>query len=88
MKFAEPGIARVPSVTMRKSAASTGARIATPPIRVRSSVPARSQSRATMRKIAATTSPWFTICSTEPVAPSGRSEKIPIVMKPSCAIEE
>ena len=41
-----------------------------------------------MRNTGATTSPWLTICSTAPSAPSGRSEKIPSVMKPSCATDE
>ena len=38
--------------------------------------------------MAATTSPWLTICSTAPSAPSGRRLKIPRVMKPSWATEE
>ena len=41
-----------------------------------------------IKKIGATTRPWFTIWSTEPFAPSAVSEKIPSVMKPSCAIDE
>ena len=50
MKLADPGIARVARVTIRNSAASTGARIARPPSRVMSSLPERSHSRATMQE--------------------------------------
>ena len=62
--------------------------MAIPPSRFRSSVPDRSQSRATIRKTPATTSPWLTIWSTDPSAPSARRLKIPRVMNPSWAIDE
>ena len=88
MKLADPGIARVARVTIRKSAASTGARSAIPPIWRRSSVPVRSTRIATMMKIGATTRPWLTICRIAPSEPSARRAKIPAVMKPSCATEE
>ena len=89
MKFADPGSASVASATIRNTAASTGARTASPPILRRSSVPpARAASSAMMKNSGTTTSPWLTICSTAPCAPASVSEKIPSVMKPSCAIDE
>ena len=60
-----------------------------PPMsRMSSEPPARAASSATMKNSGATTSPWLTICSSAPCAPSGRSEKIPSVMKPSWATDE
>ena len=89
MKFDEPGIASVASATIRNSAASTGARNAIPPMsRSISEPPARAASAATMKNSGAVTSPWLTICSSAPCAPWGCSEKIPSVMKPSCATLE
>ena len=88
MKLADPGIARVARVTIRKSAARTGALIAIPPISRMSSVPERSAMIATITKSGATTRPWLTICRIAPSAPSARRAKIPAVMKPSCATEE
>ena len=41
-----------------------------------------------MKNSGATTRPWLTIWSTAPWAPTWVSEKIPSVMKPSCAIDE
>ena len=41
-----------------------------------------------MNSSGATTRPWLTICSSAPCAPCGFSEKMPSVMKPSCAIDE
>ena len=89
-KFADPGIASVASATIRNSAASTGARNASPPIFVMSSVPDRSASSTMIRNSGATTSPWLTICSSAPCAPrpSGSRAKIPSTMKPSWAIDE
>ena len=70
------------------SVASTGARVAIPPMRPSDSTPpARAAIAAMSRNSGATTSPWLTICITAPWAPSGSSEKIPSVMNPSCATE-
>ena len=89
MKFEEPGIASVASATIRSSAASTGARNAIPPMSRRSSdPPARAASAATMKNSGAVTRPWLTICSSAPWPPVGFSEKIPSVMKLSCATLE
>jgi hypothetical protein len=56
--------------------------------RMSSEPPARTASSPMMKNSGATTSPWLTICRSAPWAPSGRREKIPSVMKPSCAIDE
>ena len=90
-KFDDPGMASVASATIRNSAASTGARIAIPPMRASDSDPPERRASAPMiRKSGATTNPWLTICSTAPCAPlpSRSSAKIPSRMKPSCATEE
>ena len=88
-KFEDPGIARLASATIRNSVASTGARKAMPPIsRMSSEPPARAASRATMKKAGATTRPWLKACSSAPWAPVSCREKIPSVMKPSCATDE
>ena len=87
-KLAEPGIASSAIVTMMKSAASTGARFASPPISRMSSVPARSISTAMIRKTTATTSPWLNIWITDPSPPAALRLKMPIVMKPIWAIDE
>ncbi len=89
MKLAEPGIASVASVTIKNSAASTGARNAIPPMSLSSSEPpARAASAATMKNSGAVTSPWLSIWNSAPWAPVGCSEKIPSVMKLSCATLE
>ncbi len=88
MKFEEPGIASSAIVAIRKKAASTGARSASPPIRLMSTVSALSTSNTEIRKRGTTTSPWLTICRTAPFAPSGRRLKMPRVMIPSCATDE
>ena len=41
-----------------------------------------------MKNSGTTTSPWLTIWMIAPWAPSSRSEKMPSVMNPSCAIDE
>ncbi len=88
-KFAEPGIASVANVTIRNSDASTGARVAMPPMSRMSSEPsARAASSATMKNAGATTRPWLKACSSAPWAPWPLSAKIPSRMKPSCAIDE
>ena len=88
-KLGEPGMASVASATTRKSAASTGARNAMPPISAeRGRAPARAVSTAMMKKSAATTRPWLTICISAPWAPSSLKEKMPSTMNPSWAIEE
>ena len=51
-------------------------------------MPVRSTSSAMIRKTAATTSPWLTIWITAPSPPAALRLKIPIVMKPICAIDE
>jgi hypothetical protein len=88
-KFAEPGIARVAKVTIRNSAASTGALKATPPSSASDSLPfARAAITPMIRNSGTTTSPWLTICITAPCAPLGSKAKMPSTMKPSWAIEE
>ena len=88
-KFEEPGMARVARATIRNSAASTGARKASPPIsRMSSEPPHRAASAATMKNRGAVTRPWLSIWSSAPWPPWGRSEKIPSVMNPSWATEE
>ena len=87
--FDEPGIDRLAKATIRKSVASTGARNAMPPMsRMSSEPPARMANRATMKNAGATTSPWLTACNSPPCAPVSCSEKMPSVMKPSCATDE
>ena len=68
-------MASVASATIRKSAASTGARNAIPPQSRMSSEPsARSASSATTKNSGATTRPWLTDCSSAPWAPWPRVE--------------
>ena len=60
-----------------------------PPISESDSLPpARAAITAMIRNSGATTRPWLTIWKTAPWAPFASSEKIPSMMKPSCAIDE
>ena len=82
-------MASVAKVVIRKSAASTGARLAMPPSSESDSLPpARAAIAPITRKSGITTSPWLSIWSTAPWAPLSSREKIPSTMKPSCAIDE
>ena len=88
-KFDEPGIASVANVMIRKNVASTGARVAMPPMSRMSSEPSeRAASSATTKNAGATTRPWLKACRIAPWAPCEFSAKIPSTMKPSWATDE